>query len=250
MTGSRKRQIDTRTIVFFILFGIIGRAGAQSKQVTYTHQQWLQYYTVARLPGQWTLAVDAGFRWQNLFSDPVQYIVRAGIGHDVTERLNVGVGYTNSGFYSTDTLRRWEHRPYQEIFLKSALGNWSISQRLRAEERFFKVLSDDTRSFNLRFRYSWLCSIPLAGLSRLDTNCKLLVNLGDEIFINAGKKIVYNVFDQNRIIIGLGIQINKQLVINANFNHQFIALPAPGLFRQDYVIWINGRHLFDFRHKS
>ena len=76
------------------------------------------------------------------------------------------------------------------------------------------------------------------------------MNFGEEILINAGKKIVHNVFDQNRIAISPSVQWNDKLTIALTWSSQFAATSVPAHFKYTDVIWFQIKHKLDLRKKK
>lgn len=76
------------------------------------------------------------------------------------------------------------------------------------EERFnHKIANDalqDGYNLNFRFRYLLNLMVPL-NLDFIEPNT-LFFAFNDEIHINVGKQITYNLFNQNRLFVGLGYQ--------------------------------------------
>ena len=110
-----------------------------------------------------------------------------------------------------------ELRPHVEFAYKQKLDKVTLDHKYRAEARFFHStnqarteLEDGFEFGNFRFRYRLQATIPLL---KVDESRTLEFKISDEININAGNKISKNVFDQNRIFVG----INYDLLTNLNF---------------------------------
>lgn len=191
--------------------------------------------------------LDGGFRWREGFQ-PNAYIIRGGLGYSITPKLRVGGGFTHMGTYNEKRISRHEFRPYQELSFRSNLSKLTLGQRLRIEERFFKdrLLDQANTSFNFRFRYSILFGIPIATLSSKQPSRRLVFNVGDEVFLNAGKEITHSTFDQNRLILSPTIHWNKALSISFTYNSQFASTPEPNTFLHSHIAWIQIRHNMDF----
>lgn len=215
------------------------------KTVSHENQQWLQYYNETKFNKHWSLLADGGFRWKDGFDESFQFLVRAGVGYTVNNSVKISSGLAYFGHYNDNTLYRVEFRPHQDITLKTNFNNIKLSQRLRIEERFFTLLDDHTNSFNVRFRYSISVNLPLFQLSKNNPDTMFLLVVGDEIFINAGKDIVYNVFDRNRLIISPTFQLNKNLSISPTWNNQYAATTSQGLYKHTQVFWLQVRHNID-----
>ena len=79
--------------------------------------------------------------------------------------------------------------------------------------------------FNL-YKYKWL-RIRLKGytpklMTKKDDKTKLFAVLGDEAFVNIGSNAGKTFFNQNRIIGGLGYNINKNHQVQLNYIQQHI----------------------------
>lgn len=219
-------------------------SGFSQKRIQHTNQHWIQYYQQLELNKHFTLMTDGGFRWSD--GERLQYIARMGLGYNLSDRIRVAAGIASTGSYDPMGLKKFEMRPYQELLLTSGTGKILVQHRVRVEERFFKdvvggeLLSGHT--FNFRFRYQVSASIPLIGLSKTNTDQKLLLTVSDEIFINTGKEIVYNFLDKNRLVIGPVFQLNKNINLGLVYNFQFTPMNVPALYSHDNVLWLTIHH--------
>lgn len=231
-------------MTFLVL--IAPRGFSQNKTVKHSNQQWVQYYSHLDLSDRWILMIDGGFRWKERFNERLIYIGRVGLGYQLNPKLRLTAGIASTGAYLPTGLNEMEFRPYQELFYSDHYNKIIIHHRLRMEERFFKDVVDGNFSkghdFNYRFRYQVSVSIPLINFSRENNDRQLSLNVGDEIFINAGKEIVYNILDKNRLVIGPTFQLNKNFNVGISYNFQFLHLNAPATYAHDDVIWLTVRH--------
>lgn len=120
-----------------------------------------------------------------------------------------------------------EIRPHIEFKNKQKLlQNILLKSRIRIEARFHHQ-TNELRSelkggytfSNFRFRYQLSLQIPL--LSSLQNNNLLSLILMDEVMFNAGHRIIYNMFDQNRIYIALGTQISQNHLFELGYMNWF-----------------------------
>lgn len=239
---------------FFVsLFLIVHPSNAQRKEVLRENQQWVQYYGQLQFKEEWVWFFDGGFRWSDAFQEKSQYIVRSGIGYQLGKDMRISAGVATLGMYRADRLDRIEIRPYQDFNLNQSFGNIKSQHRFRLEERFFKKVEEgevrNGHTFNFRFRYSLMFNVPVAKLQALGPEARLLLSVGDEIFINAGKEIVYNVFDQNRILIGPTLQLNNRLSLNCLYQSQFRSTSSPGKYGQLDILWVSIRQNFQAQPK-
>lgn len=240
-----KRQFQTFVIVGLLF---LSTSAFAQKNILSSNQVWIQSYHEARVSSDWVVLLDGGFRWRDGFDDKLAYIVRAGLGYHLSPNLRVSAGFAHLGVYGGEKVVRYEYRPHQEFLLKDKLGRISISHRFRLEERFFKDVALDpvTTEFNFRFRYAVMLGIPLVNLSSKDPDRKLVLNIGDEIFLNAGKETSHRIFDQNRLIISPTLYWDKDLSVALTYNSQFASTPAVDAFLQSHIIWLQIRYNLEF----
>lgn len=247
------RNLIVIIIVFFT--GLFTVSFAQSKNVKKTSQQWIQYYNQSKIGNKWIWSTDGGFRWNTLLNNPSQYIVRTSFGYQLNNTMKVSAGFAHLGFYTSEKLSKVEFRPYQEFTINDKYKNLGILHRFRIEERYFKNVVDGDiqhgHTFNFRFRYQCMLNIKILKLSSANPDKALALNLGDEIFINAGKKIVYNTFDQNRFVVGPAISFSKNLSVGLTYNRQFSSANAANSYNHTDILWLVIRHNLDLtKHKK
>jgi hypothetical protein len=97
-----------------------------------------------------------------------------------------------------------------------------IQQRLRIDERFIHKNNGkellDGYDFNFRFRYRLQVTYRI---NKLEATNATILKLSDELIVNAGKNIVYNHFDQNRIYVGIEQGINKTISAELGYLHWY-----------------------------
>lgn len=240
-----------KTICLILLITITNLIGQPNqKNITYSNQQWIQDYIEAKLSTNWIWLADAGFRWKDAFNQRSQYLARTGLGYNLHSNIQMAAGAAVFGFYSNDTFSKFEFRPYQELIIRQNFEPVNIQHRFRSEERFFWKVEHGgvtgKSSFNFRFRYRFLITVPLLKLSILNSDKILMLNLGDEIYINAGDEIVFNVFDQNRVLIGPIFQFSENLKFSLLYNFQFGTSNGAGEYKHDDVLWLGINHKFDW----
>lgn len=235
----RTRQITC--LLLFILTAGTSTLLGQAKNISTENQQWLQYYNQIQLSDKWTWLSDAGYRWKGGFEEHSQYVIRTGIAYAINAAIRISSGFAHLGFYSSDKIDRVEFRPYQELLVINKFNKVGLNHRYRIEERFFNPVIDGQiqtpNSFNFRFRYSLMVSIPLFNLSKDRPEKVFIVNIGDEIFLNAGNSIIDRVFDQNRLIISPTFKLSDRLILSLTWNNQFKSTSTKARFIHTNVFW-------------
>ncbi len=243
------KQLFTTLFVFLYAFLF---SQVDSKNITYSNQQWLQCYNRLKLSEKYTLVSDGSFRWKNELKDYSLALLRTGISYNFYENNSAAIGIASTLSYSADKMSKMELRGWQEFILNQAIARLNISNRIRLEERYFKNIANNEFSsgynFNYRFRYRFFISIPLNN--NIIKERTISVNIGDEIFINFGKEIIYNLFDNNRIIAGLSYQLNKKTSVSLNYTNQFTQTKKVNSFEENDIFWLSLTHNTSFNKKG
>lgn len=224
---------------------------AASAQRTTAHndQQWFQYYTQTRTGERTMLYADAGLRSIDGFSRWSQHLIRAGFGYNLGGSWQAVTGVAFFGFFDQGARARDEWRVYQEVNRSDRPGRWTLQNRLRVEGRFFRNRPDgplgEGSSFNLRFRYRLQGMTRIAELSSVHER-RVMFSIADEVFINAGRSIVYNTFDNNRLVLGPVLQWNPDLQVGLLYNHQYGQRNRPETYEDSDIVWLTVTHRFGF----
>lgn len=244
-----------RLLLSGILMLFVWQGFSQEKNVKHQVHEWMQYYAQFKVSEQERLLVDVGYRWRNIYSEGTVYFVRLGYSRSISDKITLGGGISHAGyFYDRKELSQIEYRPYQELSVQHKLTKFSINQRLRIEERFFKPNSSDHRDpynwFNWRFRVRVMLDVPLFALSEQNPDYRFSVGIGDELFINAGKNIIYNHFDQNRFTVSPTFHLGKNLNISTTWTNQYAATFTENQFSHTQVFWLQIRQKFDLSKQT
>ena len=241
-----KRQFE---FIIFLLFTTLSCVG--QKNITYTNQQWFQYFNQFRLSNNWGVNSDFSLRRTDSFKDWSQITLRSGISYQIAENLQGLTGIACFTFFSDNSMRRIELRPYQELSTSQLFGNVSVHHRLRAEARYFRDVNQgtimSTSDFNFRFRYRLFLAIPILKFSTINEDCKLLLNIGNELFINAGTEIIYNALDNNRFMMGSTFQANKKVSIFFSYTKQIGQRSLPKTYENTDILILGIIHRIDLR---
>lgn len=126
-----------------------------------------------------------------------------------------------------------ELRSSPQVMLTQNFGRVRIDNRLRYEFRWFGqnqavdsknfIYGGDFSSttFKQRFRYQFKVTVPI-NHAKMDDKT-LYAQTYEEVFINMGEQVANtNLFDQNRVLIGLGYKFNKFVALEAGYMQQTI----------------------------
>ncbi len=236
-----KPDIFSKCFIALIIF-LIAIPFSKAQKVSYYNQQWIQYFNQLTLTKNLTLFSDFSIRRLGNINEWTQFTHRSGLGYQITSSFKGITGIAYFPFYTKYKLSRIEIRPYQEFNTTRKFRKVSVQHRLRIEERYFWIISEEVCNFNFRFRYRFLFSIPVFKISEMKPYRNLLLNIGDELLINAGKEIKYNTFDNNRFLIGLTYQFNKDISISTIYIDQFGKKNSPETFDHSDIFSIGITH--------
>ena len=244
-----------RVFAFLICYIFVGSTPLLAQKNTFHsgNQQWVQYYNQLKFNQKWSLLTDGGFRWKNSFSNYSQYQIRTGAGYAINPNINIAAGIAHSGAYLSEQVVRVEFRIYQDTLLKHASSRVRFNHRFRIEERFFNPYNGKIQtpnSYNFRFRYGFTTSIPLFNISNEKLGKAVLLNLGNEIFINAGKQTVNQVFDQNRFLISPTYRYSDNLDISFTWNTLISSTRVATDYLYLNVFWLQVKHKIDLSSKK
>ena len=155
---------------------------------------------------------DYQFRFYEVAGDLEQILLRSGLTYSPTDAgvtFTLGYGHIISGTFGESTETSTESRIYQEALLPQRIGErFLLTHRFRYEQRFV-----EDQDFRTRYRYNLFVNVPLNGTA-LDPKVVHLA-LYNELFINGQRNIAdgrsVEVFDRNRLYLGLGYVINEKI---------------------------------------
>lgn len=237
----------------FVLLSLPGMLVAQ-KSIRTDEQLWLGFFNQTRFSKHWGLWLDTHLRLRDEFvNTPGQFIFRPGLIYYLHDDVRLTAGYAFINHFPGEGHRdisRPEHRPWQQVqwFVRSRQAR--LTQALRLEQRFRRnILNDNTLGegyqSNWRLRFNAALFLPLTKQKFAKGGLQFVLN--DEIFVNLGEKIVYNVFDQNRFFAGLSYQVSAQAQLQVGYLNVFIQQPSGNQFLNQNAIRVFYFHNFDLR---
>ncbi|MBM3804656.1 MAG: DUF2490 domain-containing protein [Acidimicrobiia bacterium] len=218
-------------------------AHAQNRISTSNGHAWFSYFGdhpvskrwEVHLEGQWRRH-DLGLRWQQL-------LLRPGVNFKLKERVVLTAGY---GFVDTFQYGQYpvpyrfpEHRWFQQVLLKHEVGKLDFQHRYRLEQRFLGTRSDpaidriDSSRYENRFRHLTRINVPLSHDKRY------YIGVFDEFFINFGRNVAANIFDQNRAYVALGLPLAKSTKIEVGYLLQTIQQRNGRVFEYNHTLQVN-----------
>jgi hypothetical protein len=244
-------------IIVFLSILLSGAVAGQTKQTQHVQQVWMGYFNQTRLAEKWGIWTDVHLRTkEDFFTQYSQALARLGLTYYLNNDTKFTAGYAYVNHFPADNhknISQPEHRPWQQLqwhtrYPKLRLMNW-----FRLEERFRrKILNDEQLaegySFNFRLRYNILSQFAMGSQPFKKGTFSFV--LSDEVFVNAGKEILYNSFDQNRFFAGFAYYLNDHDNLQFGYMNVFQQLPSGNRYRSNHVARIFYFHNLDLRKKK
>ena len=174
---------------------------------------WYMYFYNHQFgESQFGIQGDLQYRNWNIAGDLEQLLLRSGFTYtlkDNSVKFTLGAAHITSGALGDSNSTSRESRIYQEALLPQKIGNRVyLTHRFRYEQRFV-----DGQDFRTRYRYNLFVNIPV-NKTVFEKNT-VYVALYNELFINGQRDIgdgrVVEIFDRNRMYLGMGYMLNPNM---------------------------------------
>ncbi len=240
-----------RKFLIFIFFStfLFGQKNVENQQLL-----WYGYYNKLQINQNWVLKSEVQERH---FYQPLvqhQLVFRTNLDRRILDDINVSLGFvvflqSPNDPESESTLMVPELRTDFGFNAKKKYKYFNVNQRFKVGARFFHQTENNElvggyQFSNFRMRYQLGLDIPL--IKKQDAE-KLILKIKDEVMFNFGKNIVKNVFDQNRIYIGLNYPMNKNLAFEAGYLNWFQQRPSGTDFYNRDIIRFSVFHTINLK---
>jgi Protein of unknown function (DUF2490) len=230
---------------------------SQTKQTETFRQTWMEIFSQNRFSNKWGLWTEVQVSTRDNFTNKFnQSVARVGAIYYFNETCKAILGYANAQHFPGDSHqhitqpenRIWEQFQWQTRYPKSRLV-----QSFRLEERFpKKILNDSTLgdgySFNYGLRYYIWYDISLSRKGIKPHTWSVVTN--EELYVNFGKQVVYNYFDQNRFFLGFKYQFGADNNIQTGYMNIFQQLSGGNKYKDIHSIRVYYIHNLDWRKKT
>ncbi|MEP1095135.1 MAG: DUF2490 domain-containing protein [Cyclobacteriaceae bacterium] len=225
------------------------------KETRTTSGVWLGIYTKYHFNDRWAYYGEYHVRRRDGINDMAQIYLRFGATYKVAKYLDVTAGFVNPYYWApnqedpnVDKIVP-QYRTWEQAVLATPFEHIKVFHQLRMEQRFKRDYEKGS-SFKLthRFRYKLTTYIPL---NHKDFTPKtLFLSLYNEIFIQAGKSVVYNHLEDNRAFIGLGYNLSHDLQIQSGYMYTFRHDGAPHKYEHRNIFRFSVYHHMDLHRKE
>lgn len=207
-----------------LIFG--SKGSAQIRDNTNNSNGWLMYFGNHKFSNTLGLHAEVQFRRAEILAEDQQLLLRAGLDYYIKDNSRFTVGY---GFILTYPYGEFpvpnrfpEHRIWQQFLTNHAVGKFKLSHRYRLEQR---LIGNAATGEFANGRYENRMRYMFKGVYNLTQSERpVFLAFYDEIFLNFGKEVAYNLFDQNRLYGALGLTINNSLKLEVGYLYQAVQL--------------------------
>jgi len=187
---------------------------------------WFMYFGNHKFSKNLGLHAEVQVRRNDIVQNWQQLLLRTGLDFYATNvRYTVGYAFVETHPYGEYPAANAfpEHRIWQQALVSNGLGKVKLSHRYRLEQRFIGNSATGEFSggrYENRFRYMFRANIPLKGTT-IDPK-SFYLGFYDEIFVNFGKEVAYNLFDQNRLYGAVGYHLGKVGRLEVGYLYQLV----------------------------
>jgi hypothetical protein len=180
---------------------------------------WFGTFNTVYLNKNLSLWLEYQWRRENIIIDWQQLFARGGLQYHITNEISVMAGYVYALTYPYGDFPPGphpvpEHRIFEQLTWNDEAGRIGINHRLRLEQRYQGNVDQAHHDYHVsgwnymnRVRYQLRGTVPLNNKKMAART--LYTALFDEIFIGFGKNVKQNIFDQNRLGLVIGYQLDK-----------------------------------------
>ena len=229
---------------------------AQTKQVQTANQIWIAYNNTSRVSEKWGIWADYQVKTKDAFFNNTDLVEKTiGVIYYHNEIIKLTSAFTQVDAHPADgkLMIVPEYRPWQMIQWQARTGSIKWSSWIRLEERFkTQVLNNTTLGgsydFNYRLRYNVFSQLPIT--KRKYEKGAIALVASNELYLNFGGNIVYNVFDQNRLFGGFFFYTSKHDFLQFGYTKSYQQLSTGYKFKSIDAVKISFFNNLDFTKKK
>lgn len=207
----------------FLIFCLLTASTISFAQDTRLHSRndnaWLMYFGNHKFSNRFGLHAEVQWRRTNFFSDNQQLLLRTGLDYYLKDnsRITVGYAFVESYPYGEFPVAKAypEHRIWEQYTTSQTLGKVKLAHRYRLEQRLIGNSTTgefENGRYENRFRYQVRATMNITKGER-----PVYGTIYDEIFLNFGKEVAYNLFDQNRAYAAVGFTLSPTVKLETGY---------------------------------
>ncbi len=249
-----------KLLILFIVFPVVVFSQTPRKHY-YNNTGWLMYFGNHKITNRIGLHLEAQLRRSEFVAAPKQLLLRGGINIYTGDKSFFTAGYAYIETYPYGDLPSPitfpEHRIWEQFQVKTNLSRIEMISRFRLEQRYvYSPVYDKVENkyevgkdvYTNRFRLLTRFSLPINGKEIKDK--VFYISAYDELFINFGKNVGANVFDQNRAYVALGYKVPVLGRVEAGYLYQSIVKSDGVRIENNHALQLSITSNIEFRKKK
>lgn len=253
-----QKKLTSYLLLIFLFSSFLLNAQVK-RQYANNNNGWFMYVGNHKLSDKWGIHLEAQWRRNNIILHNQQLLLRTGINYYLNAQVSFTAGYCYVitypyGEFASKAMFP-ENRIWEQLNMKSGIGAVEIINRFRLEQRYVNapVLKDleyvpGDAIYTNRVRWMNRYSVPFKGNTIEEHS--LYVSFYNEIYINYGKNVAYNIFDQNRAYLALGYRIPKLGRLELGYLNQLIFRGDGFKVEQNHTLQLGLSSSIEFRKKK
>lgn len=219
-------------------------ANCFSQKTVQDQRIWFAYLGQYKLSPKWGLHVEAQLRMNNELDQSLQNAYRGGVMYFLSPKEHLTLGYALVHTYSPSLDKfATENRLWEQYQINNKWRKNTMTHRLRLEQRWVEQLATNTTEYQNRFRY---LNRNLFHLTHFNSNKdELYAVVQDEVFLTVGDNKINSTFmDQNRFLVGLGLNHKSTMRLELGYMNQFVT-SSSGSDTMNHIISVTLFHNLD-----
>lgn len=219
-------MLSARVLCIAILLLQFSIARSQPRTHAYNTNAWLMYFGSHKFSNSLGLHTEVQWRRNEFFSENQQLLLRTGLEIHAKQHVRVTIGYAFVKTYPYGEFAVHqafpEHRIWQQLLVPHELGKVKLTHRYRLEQRMIGNASTgqfQNGRYENRGRYMAKATVNLTNGGN-----PIFAAVYDEVFVNFGKDVGYNIFDQNRLYGAIGYTISPSMKLELGYLYQVVQL--------------------------
>ncbi len=236
-------------------FTLIAQNSAEEKEYIHNSGLWLGTYTKYQLSDRWFYYGEYHYRRRNEFIKEMhQLYLRFGATYRYNDEFEITGGVVTPAYWAPNRQRPdvdpvvWQYRLWQQFLMVQHLERAKFYHQFRFEQRWAReFVKESTYELSHRLRYRITAYIPINHDHLVPGT--YFASLNNEIFIQAGKPIKFNYFEDNRLFIGMGYVLNDNIQLQAGYMWTFRHAGSPYRYEHRHIPRISLYHSLDLRQQ-
>ena len=224
------------------------------KKIKNTSEMWTGLYTKYRIKEYLYYYGEYHIRRKDFLNKMGQVYLRFGLSRVINKNFEITAGIVTPFYWAPNPDLPGvdkvvpQFRLWQQFLFIMPFDRFKIYHQIRVEQRWRRDFAEGS-PFELthRFRYKILGYYPLNHHKLV--NKTLFLSMYEEIFIQAGKPVVYDHLEDNRMFIGLGYIFNENIQFQGGYQWSFRHSGSPFEYENRHMLRLSFYHSLDIYGK-